>query len=445
MPSRRSTGGGARSSLSPSFKDKTMTSRHIPNASTPLARRRSGSSAGRFLHRRLHTGLLCLVIGGVIACGDDDSAAAPTSSDEVAQGKQIFRFDTFGDETKWTDTLRLHEVIPTVDPTSALAVGLKVDAEALPSTVVSGIQDGSISLSDPATTLALLKLGAVIGVKGTVESVGGKDTLTRVGITCALCHSTVDNSFAQGIGKRLDGWPNRDLDVGAIVALSPMLDDATRAVFNSWGPGKYDPRFNLDGQNAPSVIPPAYGLAGINRITVTGDGDEIAYWNRYVAVTQMGGHGTFSEPRTGVNVTNGTDDQVSSKLPPLQAYQLTLRSPAPPAGTFDAAAAARGQALFVGKASCATCHGGPEFTDANTRLHPVSDSMAEPETPSYASRSATKLYRTSPLKGVWQHPPYFHNGSAATLEDVVNTYDARRSLGLTAEEKADLVQYLKSL
>jgi mono/diheme cytochrome c family protein len=423
-----------------------MTSARIPDASTPLARRRSGHSAPRFLHQRLRTALLCLAIGGVIACGDNDPAPAPTSSDdEVAQGKQIFRFDTFGDETKWTDTLRMHEAIATVDPTTALAVGLKVDAEALPTTVVSGIQDGSISLTDPATTLALLKLGAVVGVKGTVESVAGKDTLTRFGITCALCHSTVDNSFAQGVGKRLDGWPNGDLNVGAIVALSPVLDDATKAVFKSWGPGKYDPRFNLDGQNSPSVIPPAYGLAGINRITVTGDGEDIAYWNRYVAVTQMGGHGTFSDPRTGVNVTNGTDDQVSSKLPALQAYQLTLRAPAPPAGTFDAAAAARGQALFVGKASCATCHSGPEFTDANTRLHPVSDSMAEPEIPSYASRSATKLYRTSPLKGVWQHPPYFHNGSAATLEDVVNTYDARRSLGLTAQEKADLVQYLKSL
>ncbi len=282
-------------------------------------------------------------------------------------------------------------------------------------------------------------------MKGTVERVGGKATLTRLGITCALCHSTVDDSFAHGVGKRLDGWPNRDLDVGAIVALSPVLDDATKAVFSSWGPGKYDPRFNLDGKNAPSVIPPAYGLAGIHRITVTGDGDDIAYWNRYVAVTQMGGHGTFSEPRTGVNVTNGTDDQVSGKLPALQAYQLTLAAPTPPAGSFDAAAAARGQGLFAGKAACATCHSGPELTDANTRLHPVSDSMAEPETPSYASRSATKLYRTSPLKGVWQHPPYFHDGSAATLDDVVNAYDSRRSLGLTAQEKADLVQYLKSL
>jgi hypothetical protein len=269
-----------------------------------------------------------------------------------------------------------------------------------------------------------------------------------MGITCALCHSTVDDSFAHGIGRRLDGWPNRDLNVGAIVALSPALDDPTKAVFRSWGPGRYDPRFNQDGRNGPQVIPPAYGLRGVNRITSTGDGEDIAYWNRYVGVTQMGGHGTFSEPRTGVNVTNGTDDRVSGKLPGLQAYQLTLVAPAPPPGSFDPAAASRGQALFSGKATCSICHAGPEFTDANLRLHPVGDSMGEPEpagVPSYASRSATGQYRTAPLKGIWQHPPYFHNGSAATLADVVNRYDARRSLGLTDAEKADLVEYLKSL
>jgi mono/diheme cytochrome c family protein len=388
--------------------------------------------------------LLCLLVLAGAACGSDRPAAS-AGGDDVAQGKQIFRFDTFGDETKWTDTLRMHEAIATVDPTTALGVGLKVDAEALPSTVVSGIQDGSISLTDPATTLALLKLGAVVGVKGTVENVGGKDTLTRVGITCALCHSTVDDSFTKGVGKRLDGWPNRDLNVGAIVALSPALDDATKAAFKSWGPGRYDPRFNLDGKNKPAVIPPAYGLAGVHRITATGDGDQIAYWNRYVAVTQMGGHGSFSDSRTGVDVTNGTDDQVSAKLPALQAYQLSLPAPPPPPGSFDGAAAGRGQALFAGKGKCATCHTGSTFTDANERLHPPADSMAEPETPSYASRSATKQYRTAPLKGIWQHPPYFHDGAAATLEDVVNTYDSRLSLGLSAAEKADLVQYLKSL
>jgi len=276
--------------------------------------------------------------------------------------------------------------------------------------------------------------------------VNGTDTLTRVGITCALCHSTVDDSFTHGVGKRLDGWPNRDLNVGAIVALSPALDEATKAIFNSWGPGRYDPRFNLDGKNGPQVIPPAYGLQDVHSVTATGDGTDVAYWNRYVAVTQMGGHGSFSEPRTGVSVTNGTDDLVSSKLPALQAYQLSIAAPSPPAGSFDQAAATRGKTVFDG--TCATCHSGPEFTDANTRLHPVSDSMGEPEpdgVPSYASRSATRMYRTAPLKGVWQHAPYFHNGTAATLEDVVSIYNTRRSLGLTSDQQADLVQYLKSL
>ena len=241
-------------------------------------------------------------------------------------------------------------MISTVDPTTALEVGLKVDSEALPPAVVTGIQNGSISLTDPATTLALLKLDAVIGVKGTVETVNGHDTLTRVGVTCALCHSTVDDSFAPGVGKRLDGWPNRDLNVGAIVALSPALDGPTRAVFNSWGPGKYDPRFNLDGQNGPQVIPPAYGLDGLHSVTATGDGTEVQYWNRYVAVTQMGGHGTFSEPRTGVSVTNGTDDRVSGKLPALQAYQLSIPAPAPPSGSFDWRAPCARRAIFAGQA-----------------------------------------------------------------------------------------------
>ena len=387
-----------------------------------------------------------LLVGMVGAIGCGSSSNGPSNDELVAQGKQIFRFDTFGDETKWTDALRMNEVISTVEPTTALTVGLKVDSEALPASVVTGIQNGSISLTDPATTLALLKLDAVVGVKATVTTVNGTDTLTRVGITCALCHSTVDDSFTHGVGKRLDSWPNRDLNVGAIVALSPALDEATKAIFNSWGPGRYDPRFNLDGKNGPQEIPPAYGLQDVHSVTATGDGTDVAYWNRYVAVTQMGGHGSFSEPRTGVSVTNGTDDLVSSKLPALQAYQLSIAAPAPPAGSFDQAAATRGKTVFDG--TCATCHSGPEFTDANTRLHPVSDSMGEPEpdgVPSYASRSATRMYRTAPLKGVWQHAPYFHNGTAATLEDVVSIYNTRRSLGLTSDQQADLVQYLKSL
>ena len=393
-------------------------------------------------------GALIAALGLVVACGgdDDDDDAAARHAALVAEGQQVFRFDTFGDEAKWTDTLRIHEVIRTaVDPTTALAVGLKVDAEALPAAVVAGIQNGSISLTDPATTVALLKLNAVVGLKGTVETVNGQDTLTRVGTTCALCHSTVDNSFAPGIGKRLDGWPNRDLNPGAIIALSPALDAAAKQVFNSWGKGKYDPRFNIDGLNKPVVIPPAYGLDGIHRITLTGDGDDIAYWNRYVAVTQMGGLGTMTEPRLGLDITNGTEDRVSSKLPALQAYQLSLAAPAAPAGSFDAAAAARGKTVFEGAGQCASCHSGALFTDANSRLHPPADSVVEPESPSYASRSATKMYRTSPLKGVWQHAPYFHDGSAATLADVVNVYNTKRTLGLTPAQRSDLTEYLKSL
>ena len=409
--------------------------------------RRSFAIAKKSMAYALFGSVAILVSG--CGGGSQQPDAQATDPALIAKGKQIFRFDTFGDETQWTDALRMHEVISAaVDPTTALSVGLKVDADALPAAVVSGIKDGSIDLKSPATTIALLKLDAVVGLKGTVETIGGHDTLTKVGVTCALCHSTVDNSFAPGIGKRLDGWPNRDLNPGAIIALSPALPAASKAVYNSWGSGKYDPRFNQDGKNGPQVIPPAYGLEGLHSITSTGDGEDIAYWNRYVGVTQMGGHGTFSDRRTGVNVTNGTDDLISAKLPALQAYQLSLAAPPPPAGSFDQAAAERGKALFNGVATCATCHTGDALTDANSRLHPPTDVVSEPEpngAPSYASRSATKQYRTAPLHGLWQHAPYFHNGSAATLEDVVRTYNTKKSLGLPDNQIADLVQYLKSL
>ncbi|CAG9180835.1 c-type cytochrome [Cupriavidus pinatubonensis] len=385
------------------------------------------------------------------ACGGsagEGEAASPAASQAalIEQGKQIFRFETFGDEAQWTDTLKMNEVIGSaVDPVTALSVGLKVDAEALPAEVVAGIKNETIDLKSPATTVTLLKLNAVVGVKGTVETVNGVDKLTRVGITCALCHSTVDNSFAPGIGKRLDGWANRDLNPGAIIALSPAIDAAMKKVFNAWGTGKFDPRHNIDGISKPVVIPPAYGLAGIHRITFTGDGEDIAYWNRYVAVAEMGGLGSVSEPRLNLSITHGTEDLVTSKLPALQAYQLSLSAPPAPAGSFDGAAAMRGKLVFEGAGKCVTCHSGAAFTDANSRLHPPGDSMAEPETPSYASRSATKQYRTTPLKGVWQHAPYFHDGSAATLTDVVKTYNTRLTLGLSSQEITDLVEYLKSL
>lgn len=390
----------------------------------------------------------CSIAAWMLGCGDSGpSGPEPPDPTLVVQGKDIFRFDTYGDETFWTDTLRMHEVIQAaVDPTTALAVGLKVDADALPPDVVQGIQSGAISLTDPATTVALLKLNAVVGLKGTVETVGGRDTLVRVGTTCALCHSTVNNSFAPGIGSRLDGWPNSDLNPGAIIALSPALSGDRKAVYNSWGKGRYDPRFNFDGVNGPVVIPPAYGLLGVNSIIYTGDGPDIAYWNRYVGVTQMHGHGSFTDSRIGADVQN-PPDMITSKLPALQAYQLSLAAPAPPAGSFNAAAAQRGRVVFEGAGRCATCHVGNLLTDANIRLHDPSEVVSEPEpngVPSYASRSATKKYRTTPLRGLLRHPPYFHNGIAATLEDVVELYDARKGLTLTVEQKADLVEYLKS-
>ncbi len=408
-------------------------------------------------HSRL--GIAALIVVGLatatifLGCGSKSLApevTVPPDPALAAQGKNIFRFSTFGDETFWTDTLHINDVIASaVDPTTALSVGLKVDTDSLPAAVVQGIQSGAISLTSPATTVALLKLNAVVGVKGTVTTVNGKDQLTRVGITCALCHSTVDNSFAPGIGKRLDGWPNHDLNPGAIIALSPALTGAQKAVYNSWGPGKYDARFNFDGKNGPSVIPPAYGLLGVHSVTYTGDGDSIAYWNRYVAVTQMHGHGSFSDPRDTppVNIVNDPD-VVTALLPALQAYQLSLQKPIVPTSGLDAAAVQRGQQVFNGAGKCATCHVGTLFTDANSRLHPVSDVVSEPEpngAPSMASRSATKEYRTTPLRALVLHAPYFHNGIAATLDAVVDLYNTKKALGLTAQQKADLVQYLKTL
>jgi hypothetical protein len=378
-----------------------------------------------------------------VSCSDNAEPTAP-SGRAVDEGKQIFRFETFGDETFWTDTLRLHEVVQTLPPTTALAVGLKVDADTLPPEVLQAIQAGQVDLNDPATTVTLLKLGAVVGLRATVD-VDGR--ITQLGTTCALCHSTVDDRVAKGIGSRLDAWPNLELNPGAIIALSPALTPEQKAIYNSWGPGRFDPRINFDGLNGPVLIPPAYGLRGVHSITFTGDGRDIAYWNRYVSVTQMHGHGSFVEPRLGINVQN-PPDFISDKLAALQAYQLSINAPKPPAGSFDPTAAARGRAVFTGAGKCSTCHTGTLLTDANTRLHASSEVVSEPEpngAPSAAARSATKLYRTTPLRALQRHPPYFHNGIAPTLEAVVELYDARQGLGLTAQQKADLVQYLRSL
>ena len=377
---------------------------------------------------------------------DDDERKHP-------RGQAIFRYDTFGDEQLWTDVLRMHEVIATVPPTTALAVGLKVDVEALPAAVKAALRAGEVDLTNPAVTVELLRLNAVVGVQGKVDDLG---QLTSVGITCALCHSSVDNSFAPGIGKRLDGWANIDLNVGAIVALSPALDAATKAEFNAWGPGKYDPRhhafdgINLLSLNSPSlpiVLPPIYGLKGVGFETFSADGP-ISYWNAYVGVGQMGGQGTFHDPRIGLFITQ-TPDLVTAKLPALLDYQLSLRTPEPPQGSFDRQAANRGRRLFRNEAGCASCHQGPHFTDVlsgPTKTVPFLHDPADVGTdPAYALRTATGKYRTTPLRGLWQHPPYFHDGSAPDLLAVVNHYDQRFGLNLTAAQKADLVEFLKSL
>jgi hypothetical protein len=378
----------------------------------------------------------CFMTAAVVGLSELLSANSPSATQStalVSKGQQIFRFDTFGDERQWTDALRLHEVVQAaVDPLTALSVGLKVDATVLPPDFLT-----TRDLTSPQTTVELLSLDAVVGLKATVRN----GRIERLGTTCALCHSQVDDSVIPGIGRRLDGWANRDLNPGAIIALSPALTDAQRAVYNSWGPGRYDPRFNIDGINNPVMIPPAYGLADVDLETYTGDGP-IPYWNNYVAVTQMGGQGVFIDPRIGVRVVR-TPDLVHPKLPALAAYQHSLPAPAPPAGSFDAVAASRGKALFNGPAACGTCHLPGPLTDINLRVwHEPSETGMEPI---YASRTATKLYRTTPLRALWQHAPYFHDGSAQTLEDVVDHYDAVLGLGLDAQQKLDLVEYLKTL
>jgi cytochrome c553 len=351
----------------------------------------------------------------------------------AAQGREIFRYDTFGDEQLWTDTLKLNEVVEAkVDPLTALAVGLKVDADALPPGILQ-----QVDLKSPATTVALLKLNAVVGVQASVDA---SNHITRLGVTCALCHSTVDDAVAPGIGHRRDGWPNHDLDVGAIIALSPVLPESKKAVYRSWGPGKYDPRYNIDGKNTPLVIPPAYGLDHVKNETYTAEGP-ISYWNAYVAVTQMGGLGNFSDPRLGIHVTH-TPDLVTPRLPALREYQHSLPVPPPPANAFDRIAATRGRAVFA--RNCMSCHVGFDGTDNNGggKLHQPAETGMDA---AYALRTANKAYRTTPLRGLWQHPPYFHDGSAATLADVVAHYNQVRKLGLTDGKQHDLTEFLKSL
>lgn len=375
----------------------------------------------------------------VASCGDDNPAPV-TGPCAVSDGQCIFRHDTFGDEQLWTDTLRLHELAQTLSPKTALAVGLKVDADAVPADVLA-----SADLDDPATTVALIGLDAVVGLRGEVAN----GTIVKLGITCALCHSTVDDSVTAGIGKRLDGWPNRTLDPGAIIALTPGLpayaatlavDPAlAKAALESWGPGRYDARFNQDGESRPVLLPPAYGLRDVAVETYTGEGP-VSYWNAYVAVTQMGAHGNFKDDRLGLDIRQ-EPDRVTPILPALRTYQFSLEPPVASAASFDATAAARGKLVFEGSARCAECHSGASFTDAPTLHAPDTVGME----PNEARRSQSKMYRTTPLRGAWSHPPYFHDGSAATLADVVAHYDTVLGLQLTAGERTDLEQYVRSL
>ena len=394
------------------------------------------------------------------------------------EGKQTFRFDTFGDEAFWSDALQLQRAIegekfggvgPGVSPKTALAVGLKVDADALPESLVQQLRHGRVDLDDPATTLALLKLNAVVGVKGTFRDDGG---LQSVGITCALCHSTVDNSFAPGIGRRLDGWANRDLNVGVIAALSPNLkpvadllqvDEATvRTVLQSWGPGKFDAElfldgkaFRPDGKSAATLIPPAFGLAGVNLHTWTGWGS-VTHWNAFVANLEMHGQGTFYDPRlndpvkfpiaarAGFGNVRSNPDLITAKLPALHFYQLAIPAPGAPVGSFDAAAAARGEAIFNNQAKCSTCHVPPIFSEPGWNMHTAQEIGIDDF---QAKRSPDERYRTSPLKGLWTHEKggFYHDGRFATLPEVVDHYNTFLGTNLTPQQKADLVEYLKSL
>ncbi len=436
-------------------------------------------------------GLFVFLAGpGLLPGGAQPNPGTPLSAADLAiqqndsrmldEGRQIFRYDTFGDEDFWTGQLKLHQAVageklggvgPGVSPKTALAVGLKVDADAIPAAVANQIKTGKVNLDDPATTLALLQLGAVVGVKGSVSADGKR--LESIGISCALCHSTVDDSFAPGIGHRLDGYANRDLNVGAIVSLAPDLspftsalgvDAATvRKVLMSWGPGKFDAELNLDGKAfrpdgkpAATLIPPAFGLAGVGLHTWGADWGTVTYWNAYVANLEMHGKGVFFDPRLDnaeqfpvaarLRLGHKRDnvDLISAKLPALHTYQLSIPAPKPPQGSFDAQAAARGKQLFMGKANCASCHVPPTFTEPGYNAHTAAEIGIDDF---QANRAPGRGYATQRLGGLWTHQKggFYHDGRFPTLLDVVNHYDQTFRLNLSAQEKGDLVQYLLSI
>jgi hypothetical protein len=388
----------------------------------------------------------------------------------IKEGRQIFRFDTFGDEAFWGDALRLHEAIKGLSPTAALNLGLKVDVKALPPGLIDKLRKGQVDLNDPTVTLELLKLNAVVGVIGFFNEQGD---LQSAGITCAICHSTVNDSLAPGIGRRLDGWANRDLNVGEIVNLAPNLQpfadllgvnvDAVKTVLSAWGPGKFDAElildgkgFRPDGKTAATLIPPAFGLAGVNNHTWTGAWGTVTYWNAFVANLEMHGSGTFFDPRlndpekfpiaakAGFGNVRNTPDLITSKLAPLHFYQLAIHAPRPPQGSFDKPAAKRGKVLFKDKANCASCHVPPLFTEPGWNLHKAEEIGIDDF---QAKRSPDERYRTAPLKGLWTHMKggFYHDGRFATLSDVIDHYNQQFSLGLTEGEKKDLEEYLKSL
>ena len=396
----------------------------------------------------------------------------------LSEGKQIFRYDTFGDEAFWGDTLKLHQAIagakqggvgPGVSPASALGVGLKVDVDALPDSLRSQLAHGAVNLNDPSRTLDLLRLNAVVGITGFFD---GRGNIGSIGIQCALCHSTVDNSFAPGIGHRLDGWANRDLNVGAIIALAPDLsvparilgvDQTTvRTVLTTWGPGKFDAELFLDGKpfqpggkSAAVLIPPAFGLAGVNLGTWTGFGST-TYWNALVANLEMHGKGIFYDPRmndpvqypvavkTGASDTRNDPDLVTSKLAALHFYQLAIPAPKPRTNPAHLSAVRRGKEVFEGRARCARCHVPPLFTEPGYNMH-TPEEMGIDDFQS--SRSPTKMYRTSPLKGLFTHEKggFYHDGRFPTLQAVVDHYDHLLQTDLTQDEKNDLIAYLNSL
>ena len=403
---------------------------------------------------------------------------------EILRGRKIFRFDTFGDEAFWGDTLGLHRAIAGqanggvgagLSPKAALELGLKVDVNALPHSLRNDLRRGRVDLTSPATTLTLLKLDAVVGVRGFFDERNRR--LQSVGITCALCHSTVDNSFAPGIGTRLDGWAARDLNVGAVIALSPSVQPfvdllrlvqpginaaAVRSVLRSWGPGKFDAELLLDGKalrpdgkSAATLIPPAFGLAGVNLHTWTGWGS-VTHWNAFVANLEMQGSGTFYDPRlndaskfpiaaaSGFADVRKDPDLITGKLAALHVYQLSLPAPRPPSSSFSATAAKRGKALFAGKADCARCHVPPLYTEPGWNMHTPEEIGIDAF---QAMRSPDERYRTAPLKGLWTHTKggFYHDGRFATLGQVVDHYNRHFALGLTAAERMDLIEYLKSL